>query len=227
MTSVAETRWRGDSPSRPSHVVVVAPHPDDEVLGCGITLSRWQRAGSSIVIVGCTDGESSHPRSNAITQRELRERRSVERWDAFDALGLDPVVQRLGLPDGRLGEHVEALAAALVRWSGVPDVVLISPWEHDDHPDHQAAARAADLAAARWGGRSWHVPIWGKVRPPRPFTGRVATLELGVSDRQCKQKAVSCYATQLVPVGAGPHDGPVIHPDELDAMLDGTEVLLR
>ena len=48
---------------RPRRLVVVTPHPDDEVLGAGGLLQRMQRACVETVVVAVTDGEASHPRA--------------------------------------------------------------------------------------------------------------------------------------------------------------------
>lgn len=220
------TRWAPTAPPWPHHVVVAAPHPDDEVLGVGITM-RWLLAhGGAVTVVACTDGEGSHARSSAITRDELRARRRAERATAFRALGIDPPVERLALPDGGLAGHVGTLADEFAGRCS-PGTTLVVPWEHDGHPDHRAVAAAGVVAARRRGATLWQVPIWGKVRRARPFGGRVHRLELGPADRAAKATAVAAFVTQLTPVGPGEHDGPVVHPGELDRMLDGVELVLR
>lgn len=206
--------------------MVAAPHPDDEVLGTGITLRWLAAAGRQLTVVACTDGEGSHARSTAIGPDDLRRRRAGEREHAFAVLGIAPQVVRLGLPDGHLGARTGALAEALTAMCPA-GTTLVVPWEHDGHPDHRAAALAGAEAARRSGAELWSAPIWGKVRRDRPYDGCIHRLELGAADRAVKRAAVAAFATQVTPVGPGPHDGPVVHPEELDRMLDGVEVILR
>ena len=44
-------------------VLVLAPHPDDETLGCGAALAAAVTAGYAVRVVAATDGDGSHPRS--------------------------------------------------------------------------------------------------------------------------------------------------------------------
>ena len=205
---------------------MAAPHPDDEILGCGMALRRLAADGRNITIAACTDGEASHARSTAIRPEELVRRRVDERASAFAILGIAPRVVRLGLPDGDLASRAADLADALATLCS-PATTLVVPWEHDGHPDHRAVALAGRLAAGRSGAALWRTPIWGKVRRARAFAGCVHRLELGAADRALKRAAAATFVTQLVPVGPGPDDGPVVHPAELDRMLDGVEVVLR
>ena len=103
-----ETRWRpfledlappplGLSPP-PRRAVVLAPHPDDEVLGVGGLLALPARAGSRVLIVAVTDGEASHPGSDALPPGLLARTRATETLAALAALGLPAGVRRLGLP---------------------------------------------------------------------------------------------------------------------------------
>ncbi|MYS00504.1 MULTISPECIES: PIG-L family deacetylase, partial [unclassified Streptomyces] len=50
----------------PGRVVVVAAHPDDEVLGLGGTIARLAAAGHGLTVVSVTDGEGSHPHSRVL-----------------------------------------------------------------------------------------------------------------------------------------------------------------
>ena len=220
------TRWAPTAPPCGPDVVIAAPHPDDEVLGAGMTMRWLVGRGHALTVVACTDGEASHARSDAIDPDELRRRRHGERAAAFRALGIDPPVVRLGLPDGGLAGHVVALADELGRRC-TDGTTLLVPWAHDGHPDHRAVAAAGAAAARMSGATLWQIPIWGKVRRDRPFGGRVHHLELSPADREVKAAAVAAFVTQTTPVGPGPHDGPVVHPDELERMLDGVEVVLR
>ena len=55
--------------SGPRRLIVVAPHPDDEVLGAGGLLQQMQQAGVETVLVAVTDGEASHPGARASGSR--------------------------------------------------------------------------------------------------------------------------------------------------------------
>jgi hypothetical protein len=65
--------WTVSTPPT-NRCVVVAPHPDDEVLGAGGATSLLAASGIDIVLVAVTDGENSHPDRQA----ELRHRRPLE-----------------------------------------------------------------------------------------------------------------------------------------------------
>lgn len=217
--------WDPGPPPAPRSLVVAAPHPDDECLGAGAIMRWCQHEGAAVTVVGCTDGEASHARSTAVTADELRDRRRAERAQALEGLGLIATVHELHLPDGALAGHVPGLTEALVALAPAGTTLLV-PWDHDDHPDHRSVAAAGMAAAARTGATLWRSPVWGKVRPDRPFEGRWSTLVLDEDARIHKATAVRTFTSQLQPVGPGAYDGPVVHPDELDRMLDGTEVLL-
>lgn len=217
--------WRPVAPTRPERLIVVAPHPDDEVLGAGMTMRWCASAGVALVVVACTDGEASHRRSSSITPEALRTRRRAERSTAFAHLGLDPAVRRLDLGDGKLDASVPRLAEVLAAMV-TPETALLVPWEHDDHPDHEAVSRAGRLAADATGAALWQAVIWGKVRRLHPYRGRQAHLHLSTAARAVKEEAARSFVSQMEAVGPGADDGPVVRPDELEAMLDGTEVIL-
>ena len=97
-----------------AHVVVVAPHPDDEILALGGTLMHLGRHGRRVAICAVTDGEGSHPRSSTMAPGELARVRVHERHEALLRLGLTRArVTRLRFPDGGVEAHVPALAERL------------------------------------------------------------------------------------------------------------------
>jgi len=130
---------------------VVAPHPDDEIFGAAGLIQAMHADRVDVVIVAVTDGEGSHPVTAAKETIDLRSVRRAESSLALERLGVvSPLVTRLGLPDGRVGGHVNELTCALADLLSSDDLCL-APWWHDGHPDHDACGRAALVAAAAAG----------------------------------------------------------------------------
>jgi LmbE family N-acetylglucosaminyl deacetylase len=143
--------------------VVVAPHPDDETLGCGATIARKRAAGTRVVVVVLTDGRLSH-HSDVVSPDELAAIRAGEVRAACARLGVAPDdVRLLELEEGtvaaRHDDVVTMLATILddVR----PDEVLTT-YRSDWHVDHQAAsaATAAAVRAVHPRPRVLEFPIW-------------------------------------------------------------------
>jgi LmbE family N-acetylglucosaminyl deacetylase len=137
--------------------LVLAPHPDDEVLGCGGTIAQKVRHGASVSIAFLTDGRGGVPGS----PEDARALREAEATRAAAALGLpaDRLVF-LGFEDGRLGDHVEQAAATLremIAALGVQE--LFVPYRCEYHADHQAAWRIGDRCH-RDGIRVYEYPVW-------------------------------------------------------------------
>lgn len=142
--------------------VIIAPHPDDEVLGCGGLMSQLAQLQRSLALISVTDGGGSHPGSLLWPENRLKTIRPQESADALARLGLLPGTfewQRAGIADGSVSDHEDALVAFLERHLGPTDVVF-STWAHDGHPDHEAVGRASARACALTGAQLREVPIW-------------------------------------------------------------------
>jgi LmbE family N-acetylglucosaminyl deacetylase len=195
-------------------VVVLAAHPDDEVLGVGGLLAALAARRHKLVLVWVTDGEASHPGSTAIPRAELGARRREESQRAVAQLGLKPVAtHHLALPDGRVAEHPRELDDALHHIM-CPGDLVIAPWSSDGHPDHDAVGAAA---AATPGIVTWHYPIWmwhwaSPHDPDIPWSRLHATK---VPDLATKAAAVSEFVSQVEPLGPQPADAPILPPHVL------------
>ena len=147
---------RIDPGTVPGPVVVVSPHPDDEVLAAGGTVQRLVLAGAAVTVLSLTDGEAADP-----DVASLGGIRSAELQSAVNRLGLASIeVVRIGLGDGRLASvPPEQLSASIERFGG-PAATWIAPLPDDGHPDHEAAGRATLAVAERTGAQLWQYAVW-------------------------------------------------------------------
>ena len=123
--------------------LVLSPHPDDELVGCGGTLLEMRGRGAALTILQLTDGAASAALRGAGAD-ERRRGRLREAEAVAAELGAE--LRCWEFPDRGLAATPDTAArlAALLD-ACRPRVVFTPPW-HDPHPDHAAAA--ALLAAA-------------------------------------------------------------------------------
>jgi LmbE family N-acetylglucosaminyl deacetylase len=203
--------------------VILAAHPDDEVLGAGGLISMLAVSGAQLRVVAVTDGERSH-RGHA-SRKALASRRAAETDAALHALGARaPEVVRLGLPDTGLAAHEDELTKAIAPLVAGFDLCL-APWDGDLHADHEAVGRAA-RATAR--GPLYLFPIWmwhwatpGDHRVPWDGALRIP---LPPTTANRKRSAINCFASQLEDRGHGL--GPVLPPGDVAHFTRAMEVLL-
>ncbi len=133
-------------------------------------------------------------------------------------------VIRLGLPDSGLAKREEKLATLLAPLLAGFDLCL-APWDHDLHPDHEAAGRVARKAAA---GAFYSFPVWmwhwASPADRRVPWNRALRLPLPPRTVSRKRAAITCFASQLEDRGHGL--GPVLTPATIAHFTRTVEVLL-
>ncbi|WP_397453524.1 PIG-L deacetylase family protein [Pseudomonas sp. NA-150] len=145
-----------------TRAVVIAPHPGDEILGCGGLMQVLTRLGRPLQLISVTDGCAAYPGSLLWPAERLSVIRPQESAEALRRLDLPlhPLKWiRGGFADHAVAGQESALADFLERYLRPTDVVF-SSWDHDGHSDHDAVGRAAARAAAAVGARIHEVPIW-------------------------------------------------------------------
>ncbi len=117
-------------------VLVLAPHYDDEILGCGGLLADLLERGADVVVVYLSDSAASGdlPGREEVARRRRQEAAAVEALFGWRS-------EHLELTDGRLevGAVTDALAELVA--THLPDLVL-APSPIEVSADHRAAARA-------------------------------------------------------------------------------------
>jgi len=192
------------SPARSA--LVLAPHPDDETLGCGATVMRKVDAGAAVTVVVITDGSTwppDHDPAENIATRDAELRASCR------ILGLpDDAVVHLSFPETHLDTAgdalVDAVADAIATYS--PDDVFVTS-EADPHSDHAALGAAARRAAAGTGGRLLAYPIWQWTRP-RSWTRTEAAASPAETVRtdgylERKRRAIAVFHSQMSAAAGG------------------------
>ncbi len=175
-----------------ARLIIVTPHPDDETLACGGLIADSAASGRLIEIVAVTDGEQSHPGTPGLAQH-----RRAEQGRALDRLGVRGSVHRLELPDSGVARHLDELVDSLHRAVGRDDV-LVAPWSHDGHSDHDACGVAARRVANATGCRLLAYPVWAwQWATPAELAGDDwRTLAMTRGTHRAKLAAIAEYRSQ-------------------------------
>jgi len=202
------------APGSGDRLLVVAAHPDDDVLATGGLLQRAAASGAAVAVAFATDGENN-PWAQRASERRLlvpaaaRSRFGARRrGEALAALArLDIGAERarfLALPDQGLTRCLtDAPDGPLALLRGVlaevRPTVLVGPSAADLHPDHSALAVLLRLALAGVGGAPPPRETAYLVHNPALRHLEVAAFRLDLDERERRRKrdAIACHATQL------------------------------
>ena len=187
-------------------VLVVAAHPDDEVLGCGGTIARLAAAGRAVHVLLLADGENSRAAADGSgVAAGAVAARNVAAEQACRILGCASV-ESLALPDNRMDgvlllDLVKEIEARIARH--VP-TTLLTHHGGDVNVDHQVVHQAVIVACRPVPGHPvrellfFEVPSSTEWRPPGSGDGFAPNYFVDVSttlDR--KMAALGAYASEL------------------------------
>jgi LmbE family N-acetylglucosaminyl deacetylase len=239
---------RPDSlPLHPSEIVrdwgatlVVAPHQDDESLGCGGAIALLRAAHLPVRVLFVSDGAGSHPGSRRYPGPALSALRNAEARAALAILGVAAdACAFLGLPDRsvpRAGTDDFSAACAACRAelhvAGKHPETILLPWRRDPHTDHRASWELVMAAlGAEPCSRLLEYPIWlWELGTPgdAPVPGEVSGWRLDISsvvDR--KQRAIAAHRSQTTPLIDDDPRGWVLPPEILARFAQPWEVFLE
>ncbi len=235
--------------------LVLAPHPDDEVLGCGGTILRKRQRGVPVAVVYASDGSSSH--RDWVAPEVMARQRRQEALLACERLGIERnQVFFLDLPDGRVQDHRDEGAERLEEVLGkLPRSQFFAPSLREPPADHRATAELTALALQHLArdGEVFEYPVWlwdqwpwapvfpgslrdgyrrvrdgarGLWRMRGEFTTAVAMEDVAHQ----KRFALNAYVSQVVRPETSP-DWPTLHDvhggDFLDRFFQSDEVFCR
>ncbi|HSM37263.1 MAG TPA: PIG-L family deacetylase [Longimicrobiales bacterium] len=219
----------------PGPVLVLAPHMDDETLGCGRLLAALADSGVHVHILFATDGSRS-PEVSPAHARALAATRAREARCAADALGVGEAnASFLGLPDGRLRAHTADVTLGVARrWAGLRARTVLAPTRFDRHPDHLALRRAAVACAAHAPGDAalweyfvyyrWRLLPGGDLRDRIRQELRVVPDTSAYADR--KRRALACHVSQTTTYASGQRR-PILPPERVEEVSRAPEVFVR
>jgi N-acetylglucosamine malate deacetylase 1 len=169
------------------NVLVIAPHPDDEAIGCGGAICLHVKRGDRVSAVFLTSGElglKHFPKEKAWKIRE------AEAEKASEVLGISSLTF-LRQGDWYLGDQIKQASASLkpILKKAAPDLIYL-PHEGEWHPDHKAAAPIVCAALGREKTTLRGYEIWSPITEYDHYENISS-----VMDR--KIRAVRCHRSQM------------------------------
>jgi len=184
--------------------LVVAPHPDDESLGCGGFIAESCARGRPPVVIVMTDGTASHPSSPSYPADRLRALRESETSVALSMLGLSSErlhfmrLQDSAMPTG--GKRFDLAVAELRRLVlAYTCKTILAPWLYDPHCDHETTQLMVRAAVTTLGVSVYSYPVWGWLLPPeQPLSeDKIDGWRLNITDHlQRKRGAIASHQSQ-------------------------------
>lgn len=178
-------------------VAVLAPHMDDEVLGCGGAIARHVQAGAEVTVIFLTDGRYGSNADSALAEPERRRRqreligiRKEEARQAGDVLGVKNI-SFLDAEDGRLRADSTAPARLRSLLHRVRPQVLYLPFVLENHVDH-CAATGLLMAATAGTDQDFECRCYEVWTPL--FPNIVVEIDTVI---ELKKRALGCYRSQL------------------------------
>ena len=179
--------------STPQKALVLAPHPDDEALGCGGTIKLIASSGGTVDVVYLTRGERGvelGARPSPELQDELARQRSAEGEEACRILGVSSVRFLTGR-DSHLDQEPDLWRDVWSALEADHYRSVFCPWQHDGHADHVACFELL-LAALRHRPRDidvWLYEVW---------TPLGANMVIPIdSTIHCKLEAIRAHKSQM------------------------------
>ncbi len=220
--------------------MVVAPHPDDESLGCGGLLALLAAKHIAARVIVVTDGTLSHPNSRKFHQTALRELRERETCSALSELGLTAhdAVTFLRLPDRGVSSLDEAASRAALRRCQMeiakfnPQTIFVS-WRRDSHTDHRAAWLLVKAACdgLKIQPRLIEYPIWIWALndgDDAPRAGEMRAWRLDITEvLERKQAAIRAHQSQVGDLIDDDPTGFRLSPEMLDNFKHTWELFLE
>lgn len=194
--------------------LILSPHPDDDVFGCGATILKHRRDRDKVRVVYFCDGSKGN--KEGIRDQLLSVRRQKESRQAASILGVEDLVF-WNYRDGQLQSTrviIKALVNILTDFR--PDIIYL-PSVVDLHPDHRAvveiflaAGQLTDLNPTIW---CYSYEVWTPQLP-----NRLVDISREID---LKKQAVACHKSQLT---NRPYDAAIIDLNSYRGKISGAGI---
>jgi LmbE family N-acetylglucosaminyl deacetylase len=204
-----------DNVVRADTAMIIAPHADDESLGCGGLIAQLCARKRFPVVVIVTDGTGSHRSSRLYPSARLRSLREQEARRAVTILGLplDRLIF-LRLPDGAVPVTGPEFAAAVTHITNLARAygcnTILAPWLYDPHGDHEAAQIMARSVGNIIDAVVLSYPVWGWLLPYDSELPEVSPQGWRLDITQnvvTKQRAIAAHVSQYTDLIRDDPDG--------------------
>lgn len=211
--------------------LILAPHPDDEALGCGGLILYLREQNIPTWICFMTSGDASHPHSVSHPPNILSALREQEALESCKILGVEPEnVIFLQLPDSLLSQMEEPKKESIISQltetlKEFKTTSLFLPWRRDPHQDHMATYNLGRLAAEGADGEIQLVeyPIWlwkNSEAEDWPREKEVEIYRLNIKGKvPTKQRAIEAHRSQTSDLILDDPEGFQLNEDLLSPFL--------
>lgn len=184
--------------SQERKVLVIAPHLDDEILGCGGAIARHVAAGDGVHVVFVAHRVYGHVHDPEVMKEQLLHAEKAQKVLGYKAYTF------LDLPDERLDNCLQDIIIPLEKiFAQVDPSIVYSPYSWDNNQDHRAVAQAvqvvlrpmASSSVRRW--LMYETPSSTEQAPNAGSPVFSPTVYKNISSQlETKIKALACYETE-------------------------------
>lgn len=195
-------------------VLIIAPHPDDESLGCGGIMARLRERDVPVYVLFVSDGSMSHPNSPSYPAERLRDLREAEALDALRILNVpaeNALFMRLKdtqVPTPNAPGFAEAVTYIADVLRRLRPATLFVPWRRDPHHDHRASWQLLMSALDQHNAR------------PRVFEYLIWLWELGSADDMPRPDEMTVWRVPIDRVMEQRNHAIAAHRSQVTRLID-------
>lgn len=223
-------------PEKLGKTLVIAPHQDDESLGCGGTIALLRKMGFDVFVVFVSDGSMSHPNSKKYTTEKLIKLRESEAITALEILNVPrsnctflrlkdskvPTIEELGFNN--------AVSNILLGIKKIKPQTILVPWQKDPHKDHRASWNIVNTALQQTTQKikvlQYFIWIWALAKAEDlPTDNNVSWYKINIKQVvEIKQKAINAHISQVTDLIDDDPEGFMLSPEILNYFASPVEI---